>query len=81
LPEIGVPTLIVWGENDSIIPVKDAQEFERLIPDSRKVVMQDTGHISMAERPGTFNDLMMEFLAERGRADERARADGRSQVA
>jgi pimeloyl-ACP methyl ester carboxylesterase len=81
LPEIGVPTLIVWGEKDSIIPVRDADEFERLIRDSRKVVMQDTGHISMAERPGTFNDLMMEFLAERGRADERARADGRSQVA
>ena len=65
LPEIGCPTLIVWGEKDSIIPVKDAQEFERLIPDSRKVVMQDTGHVPMAERPETFNDLMMEFLAER----------------
>ena len=46
-----MPTLIVWGEKDSIIPVKDADEFERLIPDSRKVVMKDTGHIPMAERP------------------------------
>jgi pimeloyl-ACP methyl ester carboxylesterase len=64
LPEIRQPTLIVWGENDSIIPVQDAQEFERLIPDSRKVVMKDTGHIPMAERPGAFNNLMMEFLAE-----------------
>jgi pimeloyl-ACP methyl ester carboxylesterase len=81
LPEIGVPTLIVWGENDSIIPVKDAQEFERLIPDSRKVLMKDTGHVAMAERPQTFNDLMLEFLAERGRADERAPAPGESQVA
>jgi pimeloyl-ACP methyl ester carboxylesterase len=81
LPEIRVPTLIVWGENDAIIPVKDAHEFERLIPDSRKVVMRDTGHVSMAERPATFNELMMEFLAERGRADERAPAEGESQVA
>ena len=39
LPEIRQPTLIVWGEQDSIIPVKDAHEFERLISDSRKVVM------------------------------------------
>ena len=46
-----MPTLIVWGEKDSIIPVRDADEFERLIEDSRKVVMKDTGHISMAERP------------------------------
>ncbi len=81
LPEIGVPTLIVWGQHDSIIPVKDANEFERLIPDSRKVVMKDTGHISMAERPQTFNDLMMQFLAERGSAAEGAPAPGESQVA
>jgi pimeloyl-ACP methyl ester carboxylesterase len=80
LPEIRQPTLIVWGEKDSIIPVKDAHEFERLIPDSRKVVMKDTGHIAMAERPGTFNDLMMEFLAERERASAKA-VEGESQVA
>jgi pimeloyl-ACP methyl ester carboxylesterase len=81
LPDIRQPTLIVWGENDSIIPVKDAHEFERLIPDSRKVVMTDTGHIPMAERPGTFNDLMMEFLAERGAAAAKQPVEGQSQVA
>jgi pimeloyl-ACP methyl ester carboxylesterase len=72
LPEISRPTLIVWGEQDSIIPVKDAHEFERLIRDSRKVVMAETGHISMAERPVAFNDLMMDFLAESGRASQAA---------
>jgi pimeloyl-ACP methyl ester carboxylesterase len=72
LPEIRVPTLIVWGEQDSIIPVKDAHEFDRLIPDSRLVVMAQTGHISMAERPVAFNDLMMDFLAESGRASTSA---------
>jgi pimeloyl-ACP methyl ester carboxylesterase len=81
LPEIRQPTLIVWGEKDSIIPVRDAQEFERLIPDSRKVVMEDTGHIAMAERPGTFNDLMLSFLAEHGPAAAGAPAAGESQVA
>jgi pimeloyl-ACP methyl ester carboxylesterase len=59
-----LPTLIVWGEQDSIIPVKDAHEFERMISHSRKVVMSDTGHVAMAERPGTFNNLVMDFLAE-----------------
>ena len=81
LPDIRQPTLIVWGEKDSILPVKDAQEFERLIPDSRKVVMKDTGHIPMAERPGTFNDLMMDFLAETGPASDREEVDGESQAA
>jgi pimeloyl-ACP methyl ester carboxylesterase len=72
LPEIRRPTLIVWGEQDSIIPVRDANEFERLIPDSRKVVMAETGHVGMAERPAAFNDLMMDFLAESGRAEREA---------
>jgi pimeloyl-ACP methyl ester carboxylesterase len=82
LPEIRQPTLIVWGENDSIIPVQDAQEFERLIPDSRKVVMKDTGHIPMAERPGAFNNLMMEFLAEtRPASAARTPSGGESEAA
>jgi pimeloyl-ACP methyl ester carboxylesterase len=81
LPDIRQPTLIVWGEKDSIIPVRDAQEFERLIPDSRKVVMKDTGHIPMAERPGAFNNVMMEFLAEKGPAAAKEPAFGQSQVA
>ncbi len=81
LPEIRQPTLIVWGEKDSIIPVKDAAEFERLIPDSRKVVMRDTGHIPMAERPATFNDLMMDFLVETGPASAKEAVEGESQAA
>jgi pimeloyl-ACP methyl ester carboxylesterase len=81
LPDIRQPTLILWGEKDSIIPVRDAQEFERLIPDSRKIVMKDTGHIPMAERPGAFNNVMMDFLAEEGPAAAKEPAPGESQVA
>jgi pimeloyl-ACP methyl ester carboxylesterase len=81
LPEVSVPTLIVWGEKDAIIPARDANEFERLIPDSRKIVMRDTGHIPMAERPQAFNDTLLEFLAETGRAEEKELVEGRSQPA
>jgi pimeloyl-ACP methyl ester carboxylesterase len=81
LPEVGAPTLIVWGEEDAIIPVRDAHEFERLIPDARKVVMRETGHISMAERPEAFNDLLLDFLAETGPAEDKERVEGESQAA
>ena len=81
LSEISRPTLIVWGENDTVIPVHDAQEFERLIEDSRKVVMEDTGHVSMAERPRTFNDLVIEFLSESGPAETKETAEAQSQEA
>ncbi len=81
LPEIACPTLIVWGEDDAVLPVQDAHEYERLLPDARKVLMRDTGHVAMLERPDTFNDLLMEFLDETGRAEEKESAPGVSQVA
>jgi pimeloyl-ACP methyl ester carboxylesterase len=64
LPEIGCPTLIVWGEEDMLISVHDADAFAELIPDSRKVVYPDTGHMAMLERPGAFNALLAGFLSE-----------------
>src|SRR5579875_1785699 len=64
LPEIACPTLIVWGDGDRLIPVRDADRFAELIPDSRKVIFEDTGHMAMLERPAAFNELLAEFLAE-----------------
>ena len=65
LPDIGCPVLVVWGEKDMIIPVRDADTFLELIQGARKIVMEDTGHVSMAERPVTFNDHLEEFLGYR----------------
>ena len=64
LPEIACPTLIVWGEEDRLVPVRDAFEFERLIPKARKVIYRDTGHVAMLERPAAFNALLEGFLHE-----------------
>ena len=64
LGAIVCPTLIVWGDRDQIVPVSDAHRFERLIPGSRKVILPDTGHVTMLERPLIFNGLLQSFLAE-----------------
>jgi pimeloyl-ACP methyl ester carboxylesterase len=64
LPEIAGPTLIVWGDEDKLVPVRDADVFEELIPDSRKVIFEDTGHVAMLEQPERFNALLLDFLAE-----------------
>lgn len=66
LPEIQAPTLIIWGEHDMLVPVEDANEFERLIPQSRTVILQDTGHVPMLERPLKFNELLEELIEGRG---------------
>jgi pimeloyl-ACP methyl ester carboxylesterase len=62
LGEIRAPTLIVWGTDDMLVPVEDASEFERAIPDARKVLLEDTGHVAMIERPETFNRELMGFV-------------------
>lgn len=64
LSRIRCPTLVVWGRDDVLVPVEDAEEYERLIPRARRVVMEDTGHVPMLERPGEFNRHLLGFLAE-----------------
>jgi pimeloyl-ACP methyl ester carboxylesterase len=64
LPEIACPTLIVWGDSDRVITVNDAAVYAELIPGSRKVVYEDTGHMAQIERPQAFNALLREFLGE-----------------
>jgi pimeloyl-ACP methyl ester carboxylesterase len=64
LPEIACPTLIVWGTEDRLVPVRDADDFHELIPNARKVVWPQTGHMAMLERPAAFDRLLKAFVAE-----------------
>ena len=64
LERIEVPVLIVWGRNDMLVPVEDAEMFEHLIGDNaHSVIFEDTGHLPMLERPTRFNELLAGFLA------------------
>ena len=49
LGEIKAPTLILWGEKDTLIPVSQAYEFKRRIAGSKLIIYPDTGHIPMEE--------------------------------
>ncbi|MET0816195.1 MAG: alpha/beta fold hydrolase [Solirubrobacteraceae bacterium] len=64
LAEIEIPVLLVWGENDMLVPVIDSSRYQRMIgPNARRVVFSDTGHVPMIERPSRFHELLSEFLA------------------
>jgi pimeloyl-ACP methyl ester carboxylesterase len=65
LGEIEVPTLIVWGRNDRVVPVPAAYNYQRRIPGSRLEIFEHTGHLPQLERPARFNRLVEEFLGER----------------
>jgi pimeloyl-ACP methyl ester carboxylesterase len=64
LDDVGCPTLIVHGDRDKLVPVRDADEFERLIPESRKIVYEGIGHVPQLEVPDRFNADVAAFLAD-----------------
>ena len=70
LGDIGCPTLIVWGPKDMLVPIKDAHEFDKLIPESRLLIYEETGHVPMLERPERFNADLRAFLAEQPSGEE-----------
>jgi pimeloyl-ACP methyl ester carboxylesterase len=59
-----LPLLIIWGENDPIIPVEHGREAHAALPSSRLEIFEDTGHVPMLERPGHFIAALGRFLAE-----------------
>ena len=62
LVSIKSPTMIVWGENDPVIPVKYAESFVSAINDCRFVKMLDCGHTPYVDNPDTFSNIVLEFL-------------------
>ncbi len=63
LEEIEVPTMIVWGMEDWVIPSAAALSYHRRIPRSRLEIFEHTGHVPQMERPARFNALLDDFLA------------------
>jgi pimeloyl-ACP methyl ester carboxylesterase len=63
LPEIEIPTLVVWGLNDHVVPVEAAIGYHRLVPESRLELFERTGHVPQMERPMRFNALLDSFIA------------------
>jgi pimeloyl-ACP methyl ester carboxylesterase len=71
LPNVACPTLIVWGEKDRVVGVEAAEEYRRAIPHAQFVMMKDTGHVPMIERPEEFNELLSEFLSSLARGESK----------
>ena len=63
---IKVPTLLIWGLNDTITPPAVAHEFNKLIPNSTLRFIDKCCHAPMMERPEEYNDLLEEFLRKQG---------------
>ena len=62
IPNIRIPTLLVWGLNDTITPAMVGHEFNRLIPNSTLKFIDKCCHAPMMEHPETFNEIVEDFL-------------------
>ena len=63
LAEVGMPTLLVWGERDPLIPPSVGDLMRAGIPGSRLLVIEGAGHNPMFDRPEAFNAALLAFLA------------------
>lgn len=62
LNSIKQPTLLIWGQNDTITPPFVAEEFKKLIPNSELYFIDKCGHAPMMEQPQQFNEILHKFL-------------------
>jgi pimeloyl-ACP methyl ester carboxylesterase len=64
IPRITVPTLLVWGLNDTITPPQVGYEFNRLMPNSSLRFIDQCCHAPMMEHPSKFNRILDDYLAK-----------------
>lgn len=64
LNSISVPTLIVVGEDDRVLPPVESEFLAARIPASRFFVMKKAGHLCNIEAPDVFNSILLKFLSE-----------------
>src|SRR5205807_1646759 len=82
-----VPTLIVWGSRDRIIPVEHGHATADAVPGSRLEIFEGSGHFPHADQPERFTSLLGEFVAgtepavfDRGRTRDRMLAQAAAQA-
>jgi len=56
-----MPTLIVWGEADSHVPLSDGVRLRDRIPGARLIVFRNCGHLPPAEQPEKFVQVITQF--------------------
>lgn len=66
LPSIAVPTLIVAGAEDQLIPIDESRAIQAAIPSAQLVVIAEAGHLAPLERPDAVNQAVLAFLDSLG---------------
>ena len=62
---INQPTLIIWGDSDTVIPIKNGYKLHKEILNSRFVILKDCGHVPQEEKSEIFTELVSEFCHDK----------------
>ncbi|PYZ96755.1 alpha/beta hydrolase [Alteribacter lacisalsi] len=62
MPDVKVPVLLIYGENDTATPVADGRRMEELMPDAGLVVLKNAGHYVFLDQMNQFNVIVDKFL-------------------
>jgi pimeloyl-ACP methyl ester carboxylesterase len=64
IKSLKIPTLIVWGEHDELIPVEFAHQFHKNIANSELAIIKNSGHIPMEESPEEVIPIVENFISK-----------------
>lgn len=64
IAHIRAPTLILWGQQDGLIPVANAYRFHRDLPNDTLVILPNAGHVPMEELPDETAEIVLDFLSK-----------------
>ncbi|MDP8928061.1 MAG: alpha/beta fold hydrolase [Actinomycetota bacterium] len=68
LAALSIPALVIWGDQDRVVPPHHAQAALARLADGRGSVIADSGHLPHVEQPARFLDALLPFLGERAQA-------------
>ncbi|MBK9715898.1 MAG: alpha/beta hydrolase [Kouleothrix sp.] len=76
LQHISVPTLVIWGQHDTITPPEAGWRLCRALPNGRMIIVRGAGHNPMWERPSAFNEAILNFFEQPATSAETAYDSG-----
>jgi len=64
LPKLNPPSLVIWGAEDKLLHVDNAEIFHRELQTCSKFILEKTGHVAMVEKPKVTAALISKFLKD-----------------
>ncbi|MHB1907641.1 MAG: alpha/beta fold hydrolase [Nitrososphaerales archaeon] len=64
IQELKVPVLLIWGKNDSVVPLEYGRDLKEKIVSSKLLILNDAGHSAHLDKPGEFNEILNDYVAD-----------------